>query len=632
MKKLLLASVAVMASAAAFGQAYNLSISKTNGSKVVIPTEDISKIEFVEQVTPQSPTADLLDIVFKEDGTAEDVSPFHHTVITSRGANLMTYYNENQKRYVASFRHSIGDVASDGHYRVNYTAGDNFISRIADGCTFETIMMLGEPDAPGKEVKWFSSMQAGGIGFLLPVHSRTKCITFLPNVSQNGASNWCWTQSSVVPQPGRYYHVVGVWNKSEGKSYIYVNGELSGTAAAKGNYVPVQGGAESFVIGGDAEPTKTKAESAWNGDIAMVRIYDAPYTASQVAELWENAKFDEDQTLVTISDLQYLPECEVGAGYRYTVFGKGFSAGDKIELQSSGIDNISPETIVSDGSATIVIPASMPSGTYKLVLRRGTSSTPLCSVKFTYAANPAAPLMPKIVAHRGAHAGGATENSLQALRQAMDANYYGIELDVWLTSDGRAVVHHDGVASGDTFANSTYDQIQNITLANGEKLPTLESYLTTFKNKMNESSSKLIVEIKTHPQLDRTLAAVDATMAMIDEMGLKSRVEYIAFSYDACKHIVSKQPDAIVGYLSGDRAPAGVLADGIKSIDYSSGALAGHPEWISQARNLGMIVNVWTVNTASEMLSFIGKGVHYITTDAPATLLELTTKKFVSAE
>ena len=50
----------------------------------------------------------------------------------------------------------------------------------------------------------------------------------------------------------------------------------------------------------------------------------------------------------------------------------------------------------------------------------------------------------KVVAHRGAHTDGASENSIAALRKAMDANYYGVELDVQLTADGEAVVFHDG--------------------------------------------------------------------------------------------------------------------------------------------------------------------------------------------
>ncbi|MDE7458730.1 MAG: hypothetical protein K2M77_07660 [Muribaculaceae bacterium] len=370
MRKISLIAACALMSLTAFAQVYKLSVTKNDGQTVVIPTDDISKIEFIEEidgdptlsVSPMTdvvpfiggevtikvsancqwtytvdnslvtevsksknqlvlkfpfkpsaddvkytvtfkygdnlskqitlsqavtPTADLLDVVFKEDGTAEDVSPMAHDVITQKSTALMTYYNDIHKRYVANYRHSLGAGITSGYYRVNYKPNDEFITRVADGCTFESIMMLGDKDPSDLEVKWFSSMQAGGIGFILPGHSRSKNITFLPNISTSGSSNWCWTHSKVAPEVGKYYHVVGVWNKEEGKTYIYINGELSGTANAPGNYVPVSTGAESFVIGGDAEPNQTAAASAWNGDIVYARIYDAPMTAEQVARLWQ---------------------------------------------------------------------------------------------------------------------------------------------------------------------------------------------------------------------------------------------------------------------------------------------------------------------------------------------------------
>ena len=57
-------------------------------------------------------------------------------------------------------------------------------------------------------------------------------------MSTSGKSNWIWTKSGINPDPGRYYHVVGVWNKDEAKTYIYVDGELKGTMDAPGDYVP----------------------------------------------------------------------------------------------------------------------------------------------------------------------------------------------------------------------------------------------------------------------------------------------------------------------------------------------------------------------------------------------------------
>lgn len=713
MKRFPFIAAVALVSAATFAQVYKLSVTKTDGQTIVIPTDDISKIEFIEEITgdptlsasaqsdcvpfiggpvtfkvsancqwsytvdnsqvsevsktknqlvldfpfkPSSddvkytvtfrygddksqqlviaqaatPTADLLDIVFKEDGTAEDASPMAHEVITRPSTALMTYYNDVHHRYVANYRHTLGEGITAGYYRVNYEAGDEFISRIADGCTFESIMMLGDADPANLEVKWFSSMQAGGIGFILPAHNKSKAITFLPNISTYGSSNWCWTHSNVIPEVGKYYHVVGVWNKEEGKTYIYINGKFGGSANTPGNFVPVSKGAESFVIGGDSEPNQTSAASAWNGDIVTARIYDRPMTADQVARLWEAAAFDESAKSLAITGLQYMPQCNVAPGFKYNIYGTGFETGDAVEMQKTdGSAVLNPSASVADGKLSIVIPDDMTSGSYKIILRRGASSVPLCSAEFIMSPATAAPVVPKIIAHRGAHTDGASENSLAALRKAMDADYYGIELDIWTTTDNKLIVHHDGEVNGLVFYQNTYDKIKNVRLSNGEYLPTFDSFVDAFKEKMETSSSKLIIEIKTHLTTERNRSAIDNVMKTVEEAGIKDRVEYIAFSFDNCKYILSKQPDAIVGYLMGDRAPADVLNAGIPSIDYSSGAYANHPEWIKEARDLGMIVNVWTINSSGDILKFIGQGVDYITTDAPALATELSEKNFI---
>lgn len=226
----------------------------------------------------------------------------------------------------------------------------------------------------------------------------------------------------------------------------------------------------------------------------------------------------------------------------------------------------------------------------------------------------------KVVAHRGAHTDGASENSIAALRKAMDANYYGVELDVWMTADGRIVVHHDGHADGLVIQDEPYTRVKDIILSNGEKLPTLDSFLKVFKSKMKGSSSKLIVEIKTHSTPERNNAATDLVMKKIEKAGIKDRVEYIAFSFDICKRIVAAQPDAKVGYLMGDKTPREVHDAGICSVDYHFSVFNNNPSWIKEARELGMIVNVWTVNNADDMADFIARGADYITTDDPALL------------
>lgn len=563
---------------------------------------------------------DLLDIEFLADGTAKDVSLMGNKVTTIAGATLSTYYNDELKRYVAKFDNPMYSFANSGYYSVDYTAGGDFINRIGDGCSFETIFRINKEHSENKEMKWFSSMAAGGIGFLLANESNGKSITFLPNIN----SNYIWTKSGREARVGQFYHVVGVYNKVKGTSSIYINGELMEEAIALGNYTPVASGAERFIIGGDAA-VGPGCETSINGEVAMARIYSEPLTDKQIHDLWKASEFKVDNTALDIYKVLYLPEANVAPGYKFSVYGKGFADGDKISL--SATDSAKPLTTVVDSEkATVTIPADFQSGSYFITVIRGSQSLSLGTTTITVTDAPHI-TKPKIIAHRGIHVTGETENSVGSLREAMKFNAYGSELDVHITTDGKVVVHHDGAVGGQVFQNCTYDEIKNITLSNGEKLPTFEDMIKVVQEYKDKSQTKMIVEFKTG---SIGIKAVDVVMKQIEEANLKDRVEYISFGYDICQHIVAKDPTAIVGYLGGGFAPASVNADGIKSIDYNTGVFDKYPSWISDAQTLGMIVNVWTVNDQNTMLKFIGKGVDYITTDQCALLKSLVDKDFVS--
>lgn len=634
MKRLISYATIALVTTASFARTYNMTVTKTDGSVMIIPTAQIDKIEFTESGDATG-HADLLDIVFNADGTATDMSPYKHAVITNKGAGLTTYYSDVHTRYVANFTHTPGTTVTDGYYRIKYSSDGDFIKRIADGCTFESIIKLGSSDDPTKEVKWFSSMQKGGIGFVLPKHDAsnpgTKSLTFLPNVSPSGSSDWRWTYSNVVPEVGKYYHVVGVWDKDTGKSYIYVNGKLCGTADAPGNYVPVASGAESFLIGGDPDTKQINCTAAWNGEIASVRIHDKAMGTSEVQELWNSVAFDVDAVYASISNLQFLPECEVGAGYKLTFYGDGFKDGDSLIFTSdNGNRSYTMTTHVEEGSASVTIPAGMTSADYKVSLSRGNAKASMCSVKIKYSDSPMSPKKPKIIAHRGDHTGGAAENSLAALNRAMDAGYDGVELDIWLTKDKKLVVHHDGKANNITFQNANLSDLSGIKLSNGESLPTFDDFIAAFKAKTSDSPTKLIIEIKSHSTEALTKEAAEYAMNAVQQAGISDKVEYIAFNYATCCHISEKQPDAIVGYLNGDKAPKIVQQAGIKSIDYKMTVYAANPTWLREALDCGLKVNVWTVNSAGEMLKYIGQGADYITTDDPAGLKQLVSKTFIS--
>ena len=51
-----------------------------------------------------------------------------------------------------------------------------------------------------------------------------------------------------------------------------------------------------------------------------------------------------------------------------------------------------------------------------------------------------------------------------------------------------------------------------------------------------------------------------------------------------------------------------------------------HPEWVKQAHDLGLKVNVWTVNKEEDMQAMLDLGVDFITTNNPVELKALIGK------
>jgi glycerophosphoryl diester phosphodiesterase len=572
----------------------------------------------LETFTSTAPMADILDIVFKQDGTAEDVSPLHNTVATLKGTNLCTYYNDIYDRYTARFMNEAPGVAvTAGYYRVDYANNTAFENALADGHTLEAYFMADNPSPyPDKEIKVFSSHESGGTGLMLGPNSRGNSIIFLPYVG----TTYVWTNSGIQPQQGRYYHVVGVWNKQENKSYIYVDGELKNTQTTSGDFKFASTGSHWFGIGADA--SNSSAQACWKGDAVFTRVYDKALTDSEVTLLWEQIKDSAPgPDHIGITNIAFPTGLNLSQGSSYTIQGTGFATGDIIRLQPliGDGETFSCNGTVSVNSIQITLPESFVTGRYRLILIRGSKTQDLGFTSFFL--DNLSP--PKIIAHRGYwDTPGSAQNSIAALQKAQTLGIYGSEFDVWITTDGKLVLNHDGVINGITIENATYDQIKDQTLSNGEKIPTLEDYLNQGKQDIH---TQLILEIKTHSTDAKNNAVVAACVNLVQAENMTGQVEYIAFSLNVCKEILRLQPNAKVAYLNGDLPPQTLYDWNIKGIDYYISVLRSHPEWIFDAHELGMTVNVWTVNTESDMIEMIHAGVDYITIDNPVAGKNLTT-------
>lgn len=242
------------------------------------------------------PVADLLDVKFNADGTAEDVSPMKNTVETV-GTAFSTYYNDAFGFVVANFTNNWGQNNSSG-YRIDYEQNEEFKNKLADGHSLEMVVMADYSEVKDVEIKPFSSMEAGGTGFLITGSNRGNVMTFLPNASADGNSKWNWCTSGISPEKKVYYHFVGVWNQEEGKAYIYCNGKLMNSISTDKQFRFANDGSKWFCIGGD--PGGSNIQAGWRGDVAVARVYGDPLTGEQAEALWQDVKGGVDAANVLV--------------------------------------------------------------------------------------------------------------------------------------------------------------------------------------------------------------------------------------------------------------------------------------------------------------------------------------------
>ena len=232
---------------------------------------------------------------------------------------------------------------------------------------------------------------------------------------------------------------------------------------------------------------------------------------------------------------------------------------------------------------------------------------------------------PKVTAHRGYwDTPGSAQNSLRALAKADSVGCFASEFDVWMTSDGVLVVNHDADINGVHIETSPAKKVLAEKLSNGENVPTLDSYLQLAA----KQPSRIVLELKTHDSRKHERKAIKDIVAMVKKYGLEDKTDYITFSKYGFQDLIKYTPKGTaVYYLSGDYIPWQVKEMGGAGIDYSLKAMKKHPEWVKMSHDLGMEVNVWTVNEPEDMQWCIDHGVDYITTNAPELLQEILKKQ-----
>lgn len=537
----------------------------------------------------------------------------------------------------------------------------------------------------------------------------------------NSSSAWRWgtpavrgwkltglkgTTGAWIPEQNKFYHMVGVYDRNARTITLYRDGENTGSVSAKGKMVLAISKDTSdpykyhkFTLVGDPAFSNHNKEDICAqtipSEVVMARMYDGVLTEAQVKQLYEQVKplaeyegttGSKDQTSADlVTNVQYLSEVDaLRTGSQFVIYAKGLQSNDQITFTNAngsssatkattftsrlnimpaktGMQRASVASTAALGSATCTLPTT--AGTYKMTLTRGRQTQNLGYMRINS-------VVEKlnygntfgIVAHRGVHT-SAPENSRAGLRAALEANYYGSETDIRMSSDGTLFIIHDQYFDKTNHKSSTVStnnlEIENTaastiksgcSLTNGEVLPTLDEFLDIMnESQYNGKSTKLVIEIKTNKKestyITNTKAAAKAAMDLVHKKGLDARVEYIAFSWETCKYLATYAKeqgisDVSIQYLSnnstsadygGPKTQTEMKTGGITGIDYQLAKASNVYTYNSQTydtfHNDGMTVNVWTINTLTEANEALRYGCDYITTNIPAELVML--KKYI---
>lgn len=237
---------------------------------------------------------------------------------------------------------------------------------------------------------------------------------------------------------------------------------------------------------------------------------------------------------------------------------------------------------------------------------------------------------PVVIAHR---AGGneAPENSIVAVHNMQEKGFKYIETDLYATSDGVVILHHDPELDRTTdgtgkISDYTWAELSKVTDESGNRLMRLDEVLEEFPDLIFNMDSK---ENSVVCPLIRTLQRQGG----IDRVSLSSFSEMrLKFLRSQLSGVKSSLGTAAIGQLVlAAHSPSSLrsaLATGVPGpakgaeavqVPMAAGKVSViNPQFIELVHARGLAVHVWTINEEAEMHEILDLGVDGIITDEPS--------------
>jgi glycerophosphoryl diester phosphodiesterase len=238
----------------------------------------------------------------------------------------------------------------------------------------------------------------------------------------------------------------------------------------------------------------------------------------------------------------------------------------------------------------------------------------------------------RVIAHRG-FSSAAPENTIAAVRAAIEIKADMVEIDVTLTADGHIVVIHNETldrttnGSGKVF-RFTLAELQKLDAGSwfdpsfaGERIPSLDAVLDEVEGRI-----LINVEIKSEA-VDRGIVPMVA--AAIQRQGMVDQVVVSSSSPTALQQMHSEAPEIRTAVLYNTKFHKGrdsveIVTDlGASVFHIKRQRLTG--KMLRRCREHDIPVGIYTVNKPARMRRLVKKGIDAIFTDHPDRLLEILT-------
>ena len=239
---------------------------------------------------PRAPAKTILDVVFNEDGTATDEGIYGLDIqLMGEPTNTFVYHHKEWKKNVARF-HNVrinSDITKHSYYKIDYSQNVEMMKTIADGFALEVVTLASCANWDW----WLSPVATDAYRFLL----KGARDNYAWNFTFNNSGSWFPDNINKINTTydfNKYHHTVYMYDADNMQIQVWHNGTLLGMTE---NISEFKSG-NLLTIGGYGN-ANDELFMQWNGEVAVVKMYDQVLEPAEIAEKFKGLKIPEGGSL-----------------------------------------------------------------------------------------------------------------------------------------------------------------------------------------------------------------------------------------------------------------------------------------------------------------------------------------------